>query len=85
MPTAGHDRPRHRMKSSYGVHQITVSDEGSRRFSRIAGRAGPGLGGVAVRLTGGTRVRASCAKGWLLAWWPGSRPLAAVKAQRSRR
>lgn len=57
----------------------TPSDEGSRQFSQVVGRTGAGVTGVTIRLNNGTRVRASSANGWFLAWWPGSHGLAATE------
>jgi hypothetical protein len=52
--------------------RTTPPDEGSRHFSQLVGRTGPGVTGVTLRLRDGTRVRASLANGWFLAWWPGT-------------
>jgi hypothetical protein len=46
--------------------------EGSQHFSQLVGRTGPGVTGVTLRLSNGTRVTASLANGWFLAWWPGT-------------
>jgi len=51
--------------------RTTPPDEGSQQFSQLVGRTGPGVTGVTLRLRGGTRVTASLANGWFLAWWPG--------------
>ena len=56
---------------SSGSH-TTPPDEGSQHFSELVGRTGPGVTGVTLRLRDGTRVRASLANGWFLAWWPGT-------------
>jgi hypothetical protein len=61
----------------------TPPDEGSRHFSQLVGRTGAGVSGVALRLRDGTHVTASCAKGWFLAWWPGTQPIAAVEVTTS--
>ena len=50
----------------------TPPGEGSQHFSQLVGRTGPGVIGVTLRLRDGTRVRASLANGWFLAWWPGT-------------
>jgi hypothetical protein len=50
----------------------TPRDEGSHQFSWVVGRTGAGVRGVTIRLDNGTRVAASRAKGYFLAWWPGS-------------
>ncbi len=57
----------------------TPADEGSRHFSMVVGRTGAGVSGVALRLNDGTRVTASRAHGWFLAWWPGSHGLRATE------
>jgi hypothetical protein len=54
----------------------TPRDEGSRQFSQVVGRTGAGVTAVTIRLNNGTRVTATCANGWFLAWWPGSHGLA---------
>ena len=58
---------------------ITPRDEGSREFSHVVGRTGAGVTGVTIRLNNGTRVTASRAKGWFLAWWPGSHGIRATQ------
>ncbi len=57
----------------------TPVDEGSRHFSMVVGRTGAGVTGVTLRLNNGTRVTASRAHGWFLAWWPGSHGLSATE------
>jgi hypothetical protein len=57
----------------------TAPDEGSRQFSQVVGRTGSGVTGVTVRLNDGTGVKATCANGWFLAWWPGSHGLRATE------
>jgi len=57
----------------------TPPDEGSRQFSMVVGRTGAGVTGVTLRLNDGTRVTASRANGWFLAWWPGSHGLSATE------
>ena len=57
----------------------TPRAEGSRQFSYVAGRTGAGVTGVTIRLNNGTRVTASRAKGWFLAWWPGSHGIRATE------
>ena len=54
-------------------------DEGSHQFSWVIGRTGAGVKGVTIRLNNGTRVAASRAKGWFLAWWPGSHGIRATE------
>ena len=46
--------------------------EGSQHFSEVVGRTGPGVTGVTMTLRNGTRVTATLANGWFLAWWPGT-------------
>lgn len=58
---------------------VTPRDEGSREFSHVVGRTGAGVTGVTIRLNNGTRVTASRAKGWFLAWWPGSHGIRATE------
>lgn len=58
---------------------VTPRDEGSRQFSYVAGRTGAGVTGVTIRLNDGTRVTASRATGWFLAWWPGSHGIRATE------
>jgi hypothetical protein len=50
----------------------TPPAEGSRHFSQVVGRTGRGVTRVTLRLRDGTRVMASLANGWFLAWWPGT-------------
>jgi hypothetical protein len=57
----------------------TPPNEGSRQFSWVVGRTGPGVTGVTIRLNSGTGVTASRAKGWFLAWWPGSHGIRATE------
>lgn len=57
----------------------TPTDEGSKQFSRLVGRTGAGVSGVTLRLSDGSRVTATCANGWFLAWWPGTQPAVAVE------
>jgi hypothetical protein len=52
--------------------RTTPPDEGSQQFSQLVGRTGRDVTGVTLRLRDGTRVRASLANGWFLAWWPGT-------------
>lgn len=56
---------------SYGGN-ATPPDEGSARFSRLIGRAGPGVTMVSAKLADGTQVSATLSHGWFLAWWPGT-------------
>ena len=58
---------------------VTPRDEGSREFAHVVGRIGAGVTGVTIRLDNGTRVRASRAKGWFLAWWPGRHGIRATE------
>jgi hypothetical protein len=67
---------------SSGGH-TTPPDEGSQQFSQLVGRTGPGVTGVALRLRDGTRVRASLANGWFLAWWPGTQGGTATEVRTS--
>ncbi len=62
----------------------TPPDEGSRQFSMVVGRTGAGVTGVRLRLNDGTRVTASSANGWFLAWWPGSHGLSATEVTTAR-
>jgi hypothetical protein len=57
----------------------TPPDDGSHQFSWVVGRTGPGVTAVTLRLINGTRVTASHANGWFLAWWPGSHGLSATE------
>jgi len=57
---------------SSGSRTTPPDEGGSRHFSQLVGRTGPGVTGVTLRLRDGTRVRASVANGWFLAWWPGT-------------
>jgi hypothetical protein len=50
----------------------TPPNEGSQHFSQLVGRTGPGVTRVTLRLRDRTRVTASLANGWFLAWWPGT-------------
>ena len=52
--------------------RTTPPDEGSQHFSQLVGRTGPRVTRVTLRLRNGTRVTASIANGWFLAWWPGT-------------
>jgi len=56
---------------SSGGH-TTPPEEGSLQFSQLVGRTGRGVTGVTLRLRDGTRVKASLANGWFIAWWPGT-------------
>ncbi len=70
--------PGHVSYASSGSN-TTPANEGSRQFSRVIGRTGAGVTGVTVRLNDGTRVKATCANGWFLAWWPGSHGLSTTE------
>jgi len=59
--------------------RVTPRSEGSHQFSWVIGRTGAGVDGVTIRLNNGTRVAASRAKGWFLAWWPGSHGIRATE------
>ena len=59
--------------------RATPPSEGSHQFSWVIGRTGAGVEGVTIRLNDGTRVGASRAKGWFLAWWPGSHGIRATE------
>jgi hypothetical protein len=59
--------------------RATPRDEGSHQFSWVIGRTGAGVDGVTIRLNNGTRVDASRANGWFLAWWPGSHGIRATE------
>jgi hypothetical protein len=67
---------------SSGSH-TSAPDEGSRQFSQLVGRTGPGVTGVTLRLRDGTRVTASLANGWFLAWWPGTQGGTATEVRTS--
>jgi hypothetical protein len=71
--------PRGRVAFASSGSTTTPRDEGSREFSQVVGRTGAGVRGVTIRLNNGTRVTATCANGWFLAWWPGSHGLAATE------
>jgi hypothetical protein len=59
--------------------RVTPRDKGSDQFSWVVGRTGAAVTGVEIRLNNGTRVSASRAKGWFLAWWPGSHGIRATE------
>ncbi len=63
---------------SWGSH-TTPLDEGSQHFSQLVGRTGPDITGVTLKLRDGTRVRASLANGWFVAWWPGTQGATATE------
>jgi hypothetical protein len=63
--------------------RTTPADEGSQHFSQIVGRTGPGVTSVTLKLRDGTRVRASLANGWFLAWWPGTQGGTATEVRTS--
>jgi hypothetical protein len=58
---------------------VTPRNDGSHQFSWVVGRTGAGVKGVTIRLNNRTRVTASRAKGWFLAWWPGSHGIHATE------
>ena len=60
-------------------NSVTNRAEGSHQFSWVIGRTGAGVDGITIRLNNGTRVAASRAKGWFLAWWPGSHGIRATE------
>jgi hypothetical protein len=62
----------------------TPPNEGSQHFSQLVGRTGPGVTGVTLRLRDGTRVTASLANGWFVAWWPGTQRGTATEVRTSR-
>jgi hypothetical protein len=51
------------------------SDRGGHAFGFAYGRTGAGVSAVTLVLGDGTRVQASVANGWFVAWWPGSQAL----------
>jgi hypothetical protein len=57
----------------------TAVDAERRGFSDAEGKAGTGVKAVRFVLGDRTRVTASVANGWYLAWWPGNRPAVAVE------
>jgi hypothetical protein len=61
----------------------TPPNEGSQHFSQLVGRTGRGVTGVTLRLRDGTRVTASLANGWFLAWWPGTQRGSATEVRTS--
>ena len=64
--------PAGRISNVSSGSRTTPPEEGSEHFSQLVGRTGPGVTGVTLRLRDGTRVTASLAHGWFLAWWPGT-------------
>ncbi len=70
--------PGHVMYGSSGS-SVTPADEGSRHFGYVVGRTGAGVSGVTIRLDNRTRVAASRAQGWFLAWWPGRHGIRATE------
>jgi hypothetical protein len=54
-----------------GDEQASRTGDGQ-PFSDVTGRVGAGVSGVTLVLADGTRVAATIAKGWFLAWWPGT-------------
>jgi len=71
--------PSGRVEYASSGSTTTPREEGSHQFSQVVGRTGAGVIGVRIRLNDGTRVTASCANGWFLAWWPGSHGLRATE------
>ena len=63
----------------------TPPAEGSQHFSLLVGRTGRGVTGVSLTLRDGTRVTASLANGWFLAWWPGTQRGTATHVTTSKR
>jgi hypothetical protein len=53
----------------------TTADARRYGFSYAEGKAGAGVRTVRFVLADRTRVTASVANGWYLAWWPGNRPI----------
>ncbi len=56
---------------SYGS-RATPRSAGGRHFRQIVGRVGAGVTRVVLVLRDSTRVTATSAQGWFLAWWPGT-------------
>jgi hypothetical protein len=71
--------PRGRASYNASGSNVTPKNEGSHQFSWVVGRTGAGVNGVTIRLNNRTRVTASHAKGWFLAWWPGSHGIRATE------
>ena len=71
--------PPGRVTYSGSGSSVTPRNEGSHQFSWVVGRTGAGVKGVTIRLNNRTRVTASRAKGWFLAWWPGSHGIRATE------
>ena len=55
------------------------SDRAGRAFGFAYGRTGAGVSAVALVLDDGTKVQATVANGWFIAWWPGSHELASAE------
>lgn len=63
---------------SYG-DRATPRTAGEQHFRQIVGRVGAGVSRVVVVLRDGTRVTATTARGWFLAWWPGTQQAASAE------
>jgi hypothetical protein len=50
-------------------------------YSLAEGRVGSDVRGVTLVLADGTKVKASVARGWFLAWWPGATQLTAAEVR----
>jgi hypothetical protein len=61
------------------VTGYTAADVERDGFSHAEGKAGAGVKAVRFVLADRTRVTASVANGWYLAWWPGNRPAVATE------
>jgi hypothetical protein len=53
-----------------GVATIGAVGGNGNTTSTITGRVGPGVAAVDVVFSSGSRVRATTANGWFVAWWP---------------
>jgi hypothetical protein len=51
------------------------SERGGHAFGFVYGRTGTGVSAVALVLDDGTKVQATVANGWFVAWWPGGQQL----------
>jgi hypothetical protein len=51
------------------MHLRTIDGQA---YSFAEGRTGAGVTGATLVLGDGTRVEATTANGWFVAWWPGS-------------
>ena len=55
------------------------SERGGRAFGFAYGRTGTGVSAVTLVLDDGTKVQASVANGWFVAWWPSTSQLKAAQ------